>query len=163
MGKWEKSNQITKEQIKDNKYEGKKFNFISKKWELEWEAFFFFAFQNDILKDTTQHQQGRDKGISWCSFSGKQVRKKPPRDFPGSPVVKNLPAKQGTWVRSLVWEDPTCRGAAKPVHHNYWAWALEPGSCSSWAHSPRLLSGLALEPLLCNKRRYCNEKPSHHN
>ena len=26
---------------------------------------------------------------------------------------------QGTWVRSLVWEDPTCRGATKPVHHNY--------------------------------------------
>ena len=35
VGKWEKSNQITKEQTKDNKYEGKKFNFISKKWELE--------------------------------------------------------------------------------------------------------------------------------
>ena len=26
---------------------------------------------------------------------------------------------QGTEVRSLVWEDPTCRGATKPVHHNY--------------------------------------------
>ena len=26
---------------------------------------------------------------------------------------------QGTQVRSLVWEDPTCRGAAKPVCHNY--------------------------------------------
>ena len=26
---------------------------------------------------------------------------------------------QGTRVRSLVWEDPTCRGATKPVHHNY--------------------------------------------
>ena len=26
---------------------------------------------------------------------------------------------QGTWVRALVWEDPTCRGATKPVHHNY--------------------------------------------
>ena len=26
---------------------------------------------------------------------------------------------QGTRVRSLVWEDPTCRGAAKPVRHNY--------------------------------------------
>ena len=25
---------------------------------------------------------------------------------------------QGTWVRALVWEDPTCRGATKPVHHN---------------------------------------------
>ena len=26
---------------------------------------------------------------------------------------------QGTWVRALVWEDPTCRGATKPVSHNY--------------------------------------------
>ena len=26
---------------------------------------------------------------------------------------------QGTWVRALVREDPTCRGATKPVHHNY--------------------------------------------
>ena len=26
---------------------------------------------------------------------------------------------QGTWVRSLVQEDPTCRGATKPVRHNY--------------------------------------------
>ena len=28
---------------------------------------------------------------------------------------------QGTRVRALVREDPTCRGATKPVHHNYWA------------------------------------------
>ena len=26
---------------------------------------------------------------------------------------------QGTRVRALVQEDPTCHGAAKPVHHNY--------------------------------------------
>ena len=26
---------------------------------------------------------------------------------------------QGTRVRALVWEDPTCRGAARPVSHNY--------------------------------------------
>ena len=25
---------------------------------------------------------------------------------------------QGTWVRALVWEDPTCHGAARPVSHN---------------------------------------------
>ena len=25
---------------------------------------------------------------------------------------------QGTRVRALVWEDPTCRGAAGPVSHN---------------------------------------------
>ena len=26
---------------------------------------------------------------------------------------------QGKWVRSLVHEDPTCRGATKPVRHKY--------------------------------------------
>ena len=31
---------------------------------------------------------------------------------------------QGTRVPSLVWEDSTCRGAAKPVHHDCWAHAL---------------------------------------
>ena len=28
---------------------------------------------------------------------------------------------QGTWVRALVREDPTCRRAMKPVCHNYWS------------------------------------------
>ena len=32
---------------------------------------------------------------------------------------------QGTWVRSLVQEDPTCRRATKPVHQNCRACALE--------------------------------------
>ena len=35
---------------------------------------------------------------------------------------------QGTRVRALVWEDPTCRGAAGPVSHNYWACAS--GACA---------------------------------
>ena len=35
---------------------------------------------------------------------------------------------QGTQVRALIREDPTCRRAAKPVRHNYWACALEPAS-----------------------------------
>ena len=26
---------------------------------------------------------------------------------------------QGTRVRALVWEDPTCRGATRPVSHKY--------------------------------------------
>ncbi|KAJ8797808.1 hypothetical protein J1605_017010 [Eschrichtius robustus] len=26
---------------------------------------------------------------------------------------------QGTWVQALVREDPTCRGATKPVRYNY--------------------------------------------
>ena len=35
---------------------------------------------------------------------------------------------QGTWVPALVQEYPTCRGATKPVHHNYRACTLEPAS-----------------------------------
>ena len=70
---------------------------------------------------------------------------------------------QGTRVRSLVWEDPTCRGATKPMHHNYWACALEPVSHNYWAHVPQLLRPAHLEPMLCNKRSHRNEKPVHHN
>ena len=47
---------------------------------------------------------------------------------------------QGTWVWALVREDPTCRGATKLVHHNYWACALEPARHNYWAHAPQLLS-----------------------
>ena len=39
--------------------------------------------------------------------------------FPGGAVVKNPPANSGSWVRVLIWEDPTCHGATKPVQHNY--------------------------------------------
>ena len=35
---------------------------------------------------------------------------------------------QETRVWSLVQEDSTCCKATKPKHHNYWAYALEPGS-----------------------------------
>ena len=33
---------------------------------------------------------------------------------------------QGTRVQALVWEDPTCHGATKPVQHNYRGCVLEP-------------------------------------
>ena len=46
---------------------------------------------------------------------------------------------QGTQVRALVQEDPTCCGATKPLHHDYWACALEPTSHNFWAYMPQLL------------------------
>ena len=48
---------------------------------------------------------------------------------------------QGTRVRALVWEDPTCCGATRPVRHNYWA-------CASGACAP-------------NKRGRDSERPAH--
>ena len=68
---------------------------------------------------------------------------------------------QGTRVRVLVQEDPTCHGATKPVRHNYWACALEPVSHNYWARVAQLLKPARLEPTLCNKRRHRHEKPAH--
>ena len=48
------------------------------------------------------------------------------KDFTGGPVVKNSPDNEGDKIQSLVWEDPTCHGAAKSVNCNYWAHTLEP-------------------------------------
>ena len=70
---------------------------------------------------------------------------------------------QGTWVQALVREDPTCRRATKPVHHNYWACALEPTSHNYWAPVPQLLKPTRLEPVLRNKRSHHKEMPVHRN
>ena len=40
--------------------------------------------------------------------------------FPGGSVVKNLPAMQETWVRSLGWEDPLEEEMA--THFSILAW-----------------------------------------
>ena len=42
---------------------------------------------------------------------------------------------QGTRVRALVWEDPTCRGATRSVSHNYWTCAS--GACAPQQERPR--------------------------
>ena len=114
-----------------------------------------------------------------CTGS-KNLVKKSPRNSLGTSLVAqwlriHLPM-QGTWVRALVREDPTCRRATKPVLLNYWACALEPAShnywsphalepvrCNYWAHEPQLLKPARLEPMLRNKRSHHNEKLAHCN
>ena len=44
---------------------------------------------------------------------------------PGGSVVKNSPAKQELWVRSLGWEDPLEQG--KATHASILAWRI-PGT-----------------------------------
>ena len=47
---------------------------------------------------------------------------------------------QGTRVWALVWEDPTCHRATKPVSHNYWACEpqlLSPHATTTEACAPR--------------------------
>ena len=55
-------------------------------------------------------------------------------------------AKQGTQVRSLIWEDPTCH-----VRHNYRASVLQ------------FLKCVCPGAVLRNERSHRNEKPVHHN
>ena len=68
---------------------------------------------------------------------------------------------QGTWVRVLVQEDPTCCRATKPMCHNYWACALEPTSHSYWARAPQLPSPRAAttEARVPRARALQREKP----
>ena len=50
-------------------------------------------------------------------------------------MVKNPPANASEQVQSLVWEEPACRDAAKPVGHNYGAFALESRIHNYWVHT----------------------------
>ena len=83
--------------------------------------------------------------------------------YPAGPVVKNSPCNAGDAGQSLVREDPTCHGATKPMHHNYRAYILEPTGHNYWAHVLQVQSPYALNPVLCNKRSHCNERPMHRN
>ena len=68
---------------------------------------------------------------------------------------------QETWKWSLIWEDPTCHRATKPVCHNYWVCGLEPESRNYWAHLLQLLKPVRLEPRLPNERSHRSARPVH--
>ena len=83
--------------------------------------------------------------------------------FPGASVVKDQSANvedmdsiPGLGISHMPWSN-------EARVHNYWACTLEPRSCNYWAHSHNYWSLCALEPMLLNKRRHCNEKPEYHN
>ena len=73
----------------------------------------------------------------------KQYYNKFNKDFKNGPHRASLVVQwlriclplQGTRVRTLVWEDSTCRRATGPVSHNYWACAS--GACAPQQERPR--------------------------
>ena len=67
---------------------------------------------------------------------------------------------QGTRVRALVWEDPTCHGATRPVSHNCWACAS--GACALQQERPRWWEARAPRWRVAPARRNWR-KPSHRN
>ena len=57
-----------------------------------------------------------------CYFISNNNNKEYVWDFPGGTVIKNSPANAGDMGSSpgrRSQEDPTCRGATKPMCHNY--------------------------------------------
>ena len=60
--------------------------------------------------------------------------------FPGGSVVKNLPAMQETWVRSLVWEDSLEKEMATHSRTLTWEipWTEKPGGLQSLRVSKEL-------------------------
>ena len=54
--------------------------------------------------------------------------------FPGRSVVKNLPAKQETWVQSMGWEDPLEKRLV--THSIFWPEEFHglysPWGCKEW-------------------------------
>ena len=142
---------------------------------LHFHQFFHRNYSNrkETIQNSLHNRNLHSPGTSkvWAKVMKKM------QGFPGGTVVKNPPAgtslvaqwlriylpMQGTRVQALVRDDPICRGATKPMCHNYWACALEPVSHNYWACMPQLLEPTRLEPVLSNKRSHCNEKPAHCN
>ena len=56
-------------------------------------------------------------------------------DFPGGPVVKNLPASAGMQAQSLAWEDSMSCRASKRLCYNHWS----PHTWESTHHHKRRL------------------------
>ena len=52
-------------------------------------------------------------------------------------MVKNLPVMQGTWVRSLIWEDSLEKGMA--THSSILAWEIP------WREKPGGLQSMGLQ------------------
>ena len=76
--------------------------------------------------------------MSGCWFIRKSyvyLCKKWSNGLPRCSVVKKPPGNTG----SLIWEDPTCHCAPKPVCHNHCVCAPEPRNCNHWAHIPQVL------------------------
>ena len=134
---------------------------------LSWNVFtqiFFCPNSKTVLLDETNsavptHNELESSKEIFCIYKLKTWAK----GSPGGSVAKSSPANAGDMGSSLIWKDPTYCWATKPMSHNYWACTLEPRSSNYWAHVCSSWSWHTLEPMLCDKRSHCSEKPAHHN
>ena len=66
---------------------------------------------------------------------------------PVAPLVKNLPAVQETWVRSLVWEDSPGEGNENPLQYSCLENSMERRAWQATVHGvTRVGHGLMTKP-----------------
>ena len=126
--------------------------------------------KTSYMTPTHQVNKKKKKIYIYISIYIKIVKKRRSLKLQG--LRTHLPI-QDAWVRSLIWDDPICPAAAKPLNHNHWAHAPEQVSLNYRAHAPQLLKPMCIEPVHSNKRSHLkkrkrekshyNEKPVHLN
>ena len=96
---------------------------------LEWGA---IAFSDKIVQVTSIPKEKTKPKHNWNLTNSFHIKNSLglPCEESGWRVCLSM---QETRVQSLIQEDPTCHGAAGPLHHNYWACALKPRSHNYWS------------------------------
>ena len=101
--------------------------------------FIYLKIRQRIFKPVTQEEMQTEdqvkRYLTWIVIKRMLILKRYIRASLVAQWLRVCLLMQGTRVRALVWEDPTCRGAAGPVSHNYWACAS--GACAPQREGPR--------------------------
>ena len=74
--------------------------------------------ENGIYSNPTLESQSRVQN-SGCGAEKQQLKNQHNLASLVAQWLRICLSRQGTWVRALVREDPTCHGATKPVRHSY--------------------------------------------
>ena len=82
----------------------------------------YLLYESFTAHSTKGKREGQ-KSDQWLPGTGGERGVLTTKEYEGASLVAQwlriCLLMQGTQVRALVWEDPTCRRAAGPVSHNY--------------------------------------------
>ena len=82
-------------------------------------SFYIYIYIYIYIYVSNQHIVHLKLMLYMSNYILRNLGRKDSEDFPGGSVDKNSPTDSRTQVPSLVQEDSTCRGAAKPMCRNY--------------------------------------------
>ena len=88
---------------------------------INWEIgidIYTLLYTKDIANKDLLYSTGNSTQYSLMAYMGKESKNECRTSLVAQRLRIRLPMR-GTRARALVWEDPTCCGATKPVRHNY--------------------------------------------